>query len=404
MRPSRTQDRLTRRGALLAGSAASFAAAAQTSAKPSDRDEWLAVMRRVATPVLENMAARRLKATMPVQSAPGVTDRPEYTYLEALGRTLCGIAPWLEGEGSNDRLCGHAREAIDAATDPASPDYCNFERGAQPLVDAAFLAHAIVRAPEQLWRKLPAKVQDNVATALAKTRVITPGWSNWLLFAAMVEAGLKVAGRSWQKRPVQTAVDIHMTWYKGDGWYGDGPDLHWDYYNSFVIQPMLVDVLRVFAPDQPSWQTLYPKVLARARRYAAIQERLISPEGTFPAIGRSLAYRIGAFQALGQMALMHQLPDGVKPAQVRSALTAILKRQMHQRGTFDANGWLRIGFAGDQPSIGERYISTGSCYLCCAGFLPLGLPASDEFWSAPPMDWTAKRAWAGEDLPADHAL
>jgi hypothetical protein len=165
-----------------------------------------------------------------------------------------------------------------------------------------------------------------------------------------------------------------------------------------------VDVLRVLGSEQPAWQSAYPKELTRAKRYAAIQERLISPEGTFPAIGRSLAYRIGAFQALGQMALMRQLPAELKPAQVRCALTAVMERQMNRKGTFDVDGWLRVGFAGDQPSIGERYISTGSCYLCCAGFLPLGLPESDEFWTAPPMDWTAKRLWNGEDLPADHAI
>jgi hypothetical protein len=42
-------------------------------------------------------------------------------------------------------------------------------------------------------------------------------------------------------RPVTTAVNVHETWYKGDGFYGDGPDFHWDYYNSFVIQPMLLE-------------------------------------------------------------------------------------------------------------------------------------------------------------------
>jgi hypothetical protein len=365
-----------------------------------DRDEWLRVMRKVATPVLENMALRRLKTAMPVQSAPGVTDRREYTYLEALGRTLCGIAPWLESEeGSKDPLAELARQAIDAATDPSSPDFCNFERGTQPLVDAAFLAHAIVRAPEQLWRKLSSKVQDNVAAALAKTRAIQPAWNNWLLFAAMVETGLSVAGRQWLRRPVQTAVEVHNTWYKGDGVYGDGPNLHWDYYNSFVIHPMLVDVVRLLGPA-----AVYPKILRRAQRYAEIQERLISPEGTYPATGRSLAYRIGAFQTLGQMALMRELPKSLKPAQVRNALTTVLKKQMNMPRTFDAQGWLRIGFAGDQASIGERYISTGSCYLCCAGFLPLGLPPTDEFWSAPSQPFTAQRVWAGEDVQADHSI
>ena len=73
-------------------------------------------------------------------------------------------------------------------------------------------------------------------------------------------------------------------------------------------------------------------------------------------------------------------------------------------GTFDADGWLTIGFCGHQPSIGETYISTGSLYLCAVGLLPLGLPPSDPFWQAPAADWTSKKAWGGQDLPADHAL
>ena len=81
-----------------------------------------------------------------------------------------------------------------------------------------------------------------------------------------------------------------MQWYKGDGVYGDGENFHWDYYNSYVIQPMLLEILHTPGNEK----ALYAEVLKRAQRYAAIQERLISPEGTYPAVGRSLAYRFGA--------------------------------------------------------------------------------------------------------------
>src|SRR5260221_12847696 len=131
---------------------------------------------------------------------------------------------------------------------------------------------------------------------------------------------------------------------------------------------------------------------------------MISPEGTFPPIGRSLAYRFGALQLLGQMALRRELPDGVTPAQVRTAMTAVIRRMTEAPRTFDANGWLTIGFAGHQPAIGEGYISTGSLYPCTAGPTPLGLPASDEFWTPEPRDWTLRRAWGGENLRADHAV
>jgi hypothetical protein len=378
-----------------------------------DRVEWVELARKIATPVLSALAAGRLKATMPVEVGPGANreDRARFTQLEALGRVLAGLAPWLElpadqsVEGRLRRELGDlAIRAIDKGTDPASADFMNFTVGDQPLVDAAFLSHALLRAPHHLWEPLPARTKANLLAALKQTRAVKPPPCNWLLFAAMVEALLHRAGEKWVAERVENAIQMHEKWFKGDGAYGDGPDFHWDYYNSLVIQPMLLDVLEVFGPERPEWAALKPLVVWRARRYAAIQERFISPEGTFPPIGRSLSYRIGALQLLGQMALRHELPDGVSPAQVRCAMTAVMRRMMHAPGTFDEAGWLTIGFAGHQPFIGEGYISTGSTYLCSTGLLPLGLAESDPFWQLPAEEWTSRRLWSGGDAPIDHAV
>ena len=376
------------------------------------RAYWVEVMARVARPVLDAGAAGALRARMPVEARPGLAaDRAEYTHLEAVGRLLCGIAPWLElgglsGEEEALRVefAELARMTIAHGTDPASPDFLNFAHGSQPIVDAAFLAQAFLRAPQTLWAPLDDDVKANVGVALASTRTRKPHFNNWLLFAATIEAFLAQTGAFWDPMRVDYALRQHMEWYLGDGVYGDGPEFHWDYYNSFVIQPMLVDVLAAVGDAYPGWTALRAPVLARAQRYAVIQERLISPEGTFPAIGRSLAYRFGAFQTLAQMALLDHLPDELAPAQVREALTAVIRRMIDAPGTFDDDGWLRIGFAGHQPDLGEGYISTGSLYLCAAGLLPLGLPPSHPFWRDPPVPWTAQRIWRGDNLPCDHAL
>jgi hypothetical protein len=219
-----------------------------------------------------------------------------------------------------------------------------------------------------------------------------------------VEAGLKRLGAAWDRVRVDYALRQHEQWYKGDGAYGDGPDFHWDYYNSFVIHPMLTDVVATCRDESPAWQEIGTRAALRARRYAAVQERLIASDGSFPAIGRSIAYRCGAFHLLAQAALRHALPEGVAPAQIRGALTAVIRRSLEAPDTFDKDGWLRIGFCGHQPGIGENYISTGSLYLCSVALLPLGLPASDEFWSAPPQPWTSVKAWSGRPFPIDHAL
>jgi hypothetical protein len=399
-----------------AAAPASVEASAGAQAAPApasgrdDRQVWVDVARRLADPVLNNLANGTLKARMPVEQAEGANRQP-VTHLEALGRLLAGIAPWLElpaddstEGGLRTRYAALARRAIDRAVDPGSPDFLNFTRERQPLVDAAFLAQGVLRAPRALGEALDAKTKRNLIAALESTRPIPPGFNNWLLFSATVEAGLARLGATWDRMRVDYALRQHDQWYKGDGVYGDGPEFHWDYYNSFVIHPMMLDVLAVVREEMPAWKALATRVEQRAGRYAAVLERLIAPDGTFPAIGRSLAYRFGAFQLLAQVALQRRLPEGVTPAQVRGALTAIIRRSIDAPGTFDADGWLRIGFCGHQPGIGERYISTGSLYLCAVGLLPLGLPVSDEFWAAPPQPWTSVRAWNGHAFPIDHAL
>ena len=375
-----------------------------------DRQTWVDVTRRLADPVLTNLAGETLKARMPVEEAGGA-NRQTVTHLEALGRLVAGIAPWIELPGDDTpegqlraRYAELTRRAIDRAVDPASKDFLNFTRDRQPLVDAAFLAQGVLRAPRALGERLDPKTRRNLIAALESTRPILPGFNNWLLFSATVEAALAKLGASWDRMRVDYALRQHDQWYKGDGVYGDGPDFHFDYYNSFVIHPMLLDVLDVCRDEMPAWKALAPRAEARARRYAAILERLIAPDGSFPAVGRSIAYRFGAFHLLAQAALTHRLPDPVTPAQVRGALTAVIRRSMAAGGTFDRDGWLRIGFCGHQPGIGERYISTGSLYLCAVGLLPLGLPRGDEFWAGPPQPWTAVRAWSGQAFPIDHAL
>lgn len=384
---------------------------AQTAgAAGGDRAVWLAILRRLADPVLTNLANETLEARMPVEQVDGA-NRNAVTHLEAIGRLIAGIAPWLElapdatEEGRlRAQYADLARRAIDRAVDPGSKDYMNFTQGGQPLVDAAFLAHGVLRAPRALHDALEPRTKRNLVAALEATRVIQPGFNNWLLFSATVEAALAKLGARWDRMRVDYAIRQHDQWYKGDGVYGDGPQFHWDYYNSFVIHPMLLDVLAVFGPEHAAWKEFAPRAVERARRYAAVLERLIAPDGSFPPIGRSIAYRCGAFQLLAQMALRRELPDGVSPAQVRGALTAVIRRSMEAPGTFDEQGWLRLGFCGHQPGIAERYISTGSVYLCAVALLPLGLDAADPFWSAPAEPWTAARAWAGKAFRIDRAM
>ncbi|QSF43767.1 DUF2264 domain-containing protein [Paenibacillus tianjinensis] len=373
------------------------------------RKYWLDTMLRIGHPVLEALSRRELKKQLPTAFH---SDRSSFAQLEAFARLACGMAPWLELEGLEGeeeqlraRYAGLMLEAIDAGTDPDSPDYMDFRTEGQPLVDAAFLAHALVRATKQLAGRLSERVRGNVIAAMKQTRRTAPSGSNWLLFSAMVEAALYILGDpEYDRMRVGYALHMFMDWYKGDGVYGDGKEFHWDYYNSFVIQPMLVDVVALFEHESGQYAEWEPVIVERARRYATVLERMIAPDGTYPFNGRSIVYRFGAFQLLSQAALQHFLEEALPPQQVRCALTAVIARIMEFPGNFDADGWLRPGVYGYQPELAESYINTGSLYLCASVFLPLGLLPSDPFWAGENMKWTSQRIAAGENVMRDSAL
>lgn len=375
-----------------------------------DREYWINTLLKIADPVIYNLSRDELRSKIPVgrSSSAQASSREFITHMESVGRTVAGIAPWLE-LGPNETEEGKLRakyiemtcEALANSVNPSSKDYFNSTATRQLLVNSAFLVQGLLKAPNQLWGNLDKQVQKRLIKQWKSTRTMKPGNNNWLLFSAMVECGLKEFSGEWNPDVIKKAVDSHQEWYMGDGIYGDGPVFHLDYYNSYVIHPLLLQVLSIARKYIPEYESIYNKEWVRFKRYAEIQERMIAPDGTYPVIGRSVSYRFAAFQVLAQTALSGRLPETLSPGQVRSALTAVMRNLFEKPGTFDENGWLTIGIAGEQPELGDTYLSTPCVYLCSVGFLPLGLPADDPFWTTPGEEWTGKKAFSGKQFPID---
>ncbi|MBB2149878.1 DUF2264 domain-containing protein [Pedobacter gandavensis] len=382
-----------------------------TGNKPkNDREYWWKLLYKIASPVTENLANGTLKQNMLVEKSPTFDNRSIHvTYLEAVGRTFAGIAPWLSlpddatEEGAyRKKMRNDVLQGLTRCFDPSSPDQLNFKTDHQPIVDAAYLAQTFIRAPKALWEPLDAQTKGRIISAFKSLRNRKPFQSNWLLFGSITEAFLLSVGEEPDTERLNNGPKKLNEWYKGDGCYGDGPNFAFDYYNSFVIHPMMVDTMKIMMDKGLVTEKEYELALSRMVRYAVGQERMISPEGTFPPIGRSITYRTGAFQALSQVALLGKLPETIKPEQVRAALTQVKKNMYDRPGTFDKNGWLLLGFVGHDPDIADYYTSTGSLYMATLSFLPLGLPADNQFWSAPKADWTAKKAWSSQKFPKDY--
>lgn len=387
----------------------------KTEKVKSDRELWAGILYQMAAPVLSNMSEGKLQENMLVELSPTWDGRDKrVTYMECFGRLMAGLAPWLSlpdddtAEGKQRKqLREWALKSYAQSVDPESKDYLLWRKEGQPLVDAAYIAESFLRGYDALWVPLDDLTKQRYIAEFQQLRRVDPPYTNWLLFSSTVECFLKKAGAQTDYYRITSALRKVDEWYVGDGWYSDGEDFAFDYYNSFVIHPMYVECLEVMTNGgkQNIWNVKggnFPNALKRMQRFGMILERFVSPEGTFPVFGRSITYRTGVLQPLALLSLRGWLPKELPAGQVRAAMTAVIQRMFGDNRNFNAEGYLTLGFNGSQPNISDWYTNNGSLYLASLAFLPLGLPADAPFWTDAPQPWTSKKAWGGEDFPKDH--
>lgn len=393
-----------------------------------DRAYWVELAYKMSAPVLENMANGTLQKNMKLELSPTWDNRDKkVAYMECFGRLMAGISPWLslpDDDTEEGKMRAQLREwAIKAytnAVDPESPDYLGWQSGGQTLVDAAYVVESLHRC-DVIWKSLSKETQQRYIKELQGLRRYDPCYTNWLLFCVMEECFIMKAGGDADMYRIHRAMEKIEEWYIGDGWYSDGPSFAFDYYNSYVIQPMYLECLEMIKAKRgdDNWTVRtyvpledknrganyrYDEALKRMQKYSVILERLISPEGTFPVVGRSIPYRMAVMQPLAMLAWQKKLPAELHNGQVRAGLTAVMHRMFDGIGqtNFTEDGYLTIGFVGSHPNVADWYTNNGSLYMTSLSFMPLGLPADDPFWTDAPEKWTSKKAWEGDDFPKDH--
>lgn len=384
-------------------------------AQQSDRQYWCALAYKMAQPVLENMAKGELQKNMQTEFSPSFDNRnKKVLYMECFGRLMAGVAPWVTlpddatAEGKQRKqLREWALASYKNAVDPQNPDYLCWGIGGQNLVDAAYIAESFLRAYDTLWKPLDEVTKKRYLAEFAKLRHIDPPYTNWLLFSSTIESFMAKAGGDFDEYRVNSACRKVEEWYVGDGWYADGPVFAFDYYSSYVFHPMYLETLQAMVDAKVNsrldYQKYYDRELKRCQKYSIILERFISPEGTFPAFGRSIPYRMATMQPLALMAWYQKLPKDLSNGQVRAALTKVLHRMFDQENNFNEKGYLSIGFCGNgQKNVADWYTNNGSLYMTTLAFMPLGLPADHPFWTDAAQPWTQVKAWNNQQFPKDH--
>lgn len=385
--------------------------AKKKTVEKTDRQVWADLCYKISQPVLENMSKGNFQKDFPLELSPTWDGRDtKVAYLETFARLMAGISPWLalpddgtpEGK-QRKQLHEWAIQAYKNAVDPNSPDKITWlTNTSQPLCDASYLVESFMRAPEATWGQLDEVTKKRYIEGLKSLRTIRPAYNNWLLFRAMVEVFFMSIGEDVDEYALSVGLQKMSEWYLSDGWYSDGPEYAMDYYNSYVMHPMMVEVVEMCKKHKFSTPISLDLAVKRMNRFNTILERFISPEGAYPAVGRSVIYRMGAFQTLAMSAWKYGLPKDLTNGSVRSALTCVMKRMFAVDGNFDDKGFLRLGFAGHQPNLANYYSNNGSLYMTSLVFMPLGLPADHPFWTAPAEPWTSQKAWSGQEFPEDY--
>ena len=326
---------------------------------------------------------------MPAEQAAGA-HREAVTHLEAFGRLLAGLAPWLElppDETTEGKLRSEyaalARRALAVAVDPSSPDFLNFTRERQPLVDAAFLAQGLLRAPRTLGDALEATTRERLVQALESTRVIIPPFNGCLhrhRRGGARKLGLRDRVRWIRLR--QPAVVIRRRDLRRR------TDLL-GLLHSLVIQPMLIDVLEACSSAHPSGRRWF-RSLQRASTHPP------SSSGSSGDVSRSAApcYRFGAFHPSrnGRRSPARLARPGPRRADRGHPRSS--KRPVPSVPTAGcASASAATSLASASPTS-RRAAST----FARSGFLPRAFPGAMPTGS-PAEPWTSVRAWSGQAFP-----
>ena len=307
--------------------------------------------------------------------------------LEGFARTFLAAAFRVAGADGEDPLgwLGRYADGLDAGTrtpgrDDAEswPLVLGRDVGSQPMVESASVALGLRLTRPWLWDRLDTAVQDRVEAWLRGSLRHVPAPNNWYLFPYTVAGFLESVGRGdlETSRARERALDLLHTWYRGQGWYADGDGRAFDHYNGWALHlyPVLDSHLAGTGDgDRPTAHG------ARLREHLESFALLFGSDGAPIHFGRSLTYRFASASAVALGAVTGHTP--LSPGASRRLLSGSLAYFL-DRGAFDGDGLLSLGWHGPHEPTLQFYSGPASPYWASKAFVGLLAPASHPLWTS----------------------
>jgi hypothetical protein len=200
---------------------------------------------------------------------------------------------------------------------------------------------------------------------------------NWILFTAMAQAVRHHLGFPAPLDDLDNRLMQIGEFYRGDGWYVDGPTDEFELYNAWMFGWHYLLWTWIDGGRRPDHRE---QVLQRGRSFIDGFLHFFGANGSYPGWGRSIVYRFGALAPFAVGHFLKIAPDD--PGLLRRVSSGCV-RYFYERGLLDPEGhFVRQGYHGDFPPAGEAYISPGSPYWCCHGLFALTFDSDDPFWTA----------------------
>ena len=304
--------------------------------------------------------------------------------LEGFSRIMPLVAAWVHS-GRPSQIFAANGDLLDlptlfqrglvSGTDPKSAEYWGDINDLNPrIVAASDVALALWLLRERVWPKMSAAEQGNVVGWIGQVEGKRVSDNNWHLFPVFIDAVLRSFGVAPDRAIATKHYERFKEFYRGDGWFSDGPGEIFDYYNAWSIHYQLYWLQQV----DPNWDSAF--ISDTRRQFLEGYRYLIGPEG-FPIMGRSICYRMAAPVPL--IFGSQTDPGQISPGEARRALDATWSYFI-QRGAVKG-GNVTQGYCGTDPRVIDNYSGPASCLWALRSLVAaFYIPDTAEFWTGAP--------------------
>ncbi|MBT3274943.1 MAG: DUF2264 domain-containing protein, partial [Spirochaetales bacterium] len=278
--------------------------------------------------------------------------------MEGFARSFFLSAPFLmhsaEGviqlESETLNVAEFYRKGIMHGTDPKHPEYWGGIRSfSQTIVEGAALALNMYFSKRLVWDALSVSEQRNAAEYLLAVARCKTYRNNWMLFRAIIYAVLKAFGKPHDEGAMNRLAGRSADLYVANGWYSDGRERSFDYYNAWVMHPYLLFWCDINPDTKPDFFAMCKE---RMNIFTSHLMHFFAADGSYPAYGRSLIYRTGVVSAFS--AAEYFACSALSPGEARRICSGNLK-YFWERGAIEEEGYFTLGYHSSLPEVAEYY-------------------------------------------------